>query len=122
MSTVFKDDFYVRYIGETEDDLINNVIYPVETIRAEKSYCGLDWPRMYFEFYPAEHSGVYSREVGHKSFVVVQDDFWVIQEIGFIPEKGQFVSYKGMDFPWLDMDSSIALMRLAYSVWVGSRQ
>lgn len=43
------------------------------------------------------------------------------QELGFIPEKGQFISYKGMDFPWLDMDSSITLMRLAYSIHVGSR-
>lgn len=121
MTTVFKDSFYVRYIGEDDDDLIKNTVYPVESVYIEKSYFGLDWPRMYFEFYPTEQSGSYSREIGDKFFIVVQDDFWVIQELGFIPEKGQFISYKGMDFPWLDMDNSITLMRLAYSIHMGSR-
>lgn len=115
MSTVIKDNFYIKYKGESDEDLINGQIYPVESIKVAKSYFGLDWPRLYAEFYPSEHSGIFDRGVGDPNFVVVQEDFWLIQELGNIPDKGQIVEYMGTSFPFYNVSSALTLMKLVRS-------
>lgn len=116
MSTVIKDNFYIKYKGESDEDLTHGKIYPVETIKVAESYFGLDWPRMYAEFYVSEYSGIFDREVGDPNFVVVREDFWLIQELGSVPEKGQVVEYMGLNFPFYDVESALTLMKLARGV------
>lgn len=112
MSTVVKDNFYVKYIGQSDEDLTHGEIYPVESIVAEKSYGGAGWPTLYFEFHPKLNLGAFNREVGDKDFVVVQDDFWLIQELGRLPEYGETVSYMGYTFPYSGIDMTLPIMKL----------
>jgi hypothetical protein len=112
MSTIVKDDFYVKYLGPTDEDLIKGQIYPIESLKVEKSYFGLGWPAIYFEFYPTLTSGLFDRAVGDENFIVVQADYWVEQELGY-PKDGEVIEYMGCKFPWSGSEFSLPLMKMA---------
>jgi len=115
MSTVIKENLYIKYIGQPEEFLTQNKIYAVENINVQTGYFGLGWPRMFVEFH-ADNDGLFDREVGDENFVVVQEGFWVEQELGRYLDAGDIIEYKGSKFPFFDYPTTAIIMKLRNTI------
>lgn len=111
MGTVMKDNLYIMYQGKDDGHLKNGEIYPVESVKMLSGLFGADWPKVFVEFYPHEYSDLFDIQVGDVEFLVVPEQLWLLQELGRVPELGDVVCYRGLNFPYVDSSLVADLMK-----------